>query len=43
MYFREIGWEGVDWMHLAQDRTNGRTCEYGNEPTDSIRGREFLD
>jgi hypothetical protein len=17
--FREIGWEGVDWMHLAQD------------------------
>jgi hypothetical protein len=18
--FREIGWEGVDWMHLAQDR-----------------------
>jgi hypothetical protein len=20
MGFREIGWEGVDWMHLAQDR-----------------------
>jgi hypothetical protein len=18
--FREIGWEGVDWLHLAQDR-----------------------
>jgi hypothetical protein len=18
--FRETGWEGVDWMHLAQDR-----------------------
>jgi hypothetical protein len=18
--FREVGWEGVDWMHLAQDR-----------------------
>jgi hypothetical protein len=20
MYLREIGWEVVDWMHLAQDR-----------------------
>jgi hypothetical protein len=20
MYVREIGWEGVDWIHLAQDR-----------------------
>jgi hypothetical protein len=20
MGIREIGWEGVDWMHLAQDR-----------------------
>jgi len=20
MDLREIGWEGVDWMHLAQDR-----------------------
>jgi len=20
MDFREIGWEGVNWMHLAQDR-----------------------
>jgi hypothetical protein len=21
--FREIGWEGVDWIDLAQDRTSG--------------------
>jgi hypothetical protein len=20
MYLREIGWDGVDWIHLAQDR-----------------------
>jgi len=20
---REKGWEGVEWMHLAQDRTSG--------------------
>jgi hypothetical protein len=24
MYLREIGWEGVDWMHLAQDRDQQR-------------------
>jgi hypothetical protein len=22
---REIGWKGVDWMHLAQDRNQWRT------------------
>jgi hypothetical protein len=20
MYFREVGWEGADWIQLAQDR-----------------------
>jgi hypothetical protein len=34
MDVREIGYEGVDWMHLAQNRD-------GNEP--SIKGGEFLD
>jgi len=24
MNLREIGWEGVDWMHLAQDREQWR-------------------
>jgi hypothetical protein len=24
MELREIGWEGVDWMHLAQDRDQWR-------------------
>jgi hypothetical protein len=23
----KIGWDGVDWIHLAQDRD---PCEYGN-------------
>jgi hypothetical protein len=23
--FRQIGWEGVDWIHLAQDRDQWRT------------------
>jgi hypothetical protein len=24
MYIREIGWEGVDWIHLAQERDQWR-------------------
>jgi len=24
MDLREMGWEGVDWMHLAQDRVQRR-------------------
>jgi hypothetical protein len=24
MYLREIGWEGVYWIHLAQDRDRWR-------------------
>jgi hypothetical protein len=24
MYLREIGWEDVDWMHLAQDMDQWR-------------------
>jgi hypothetical protein len=23
IYLREIGWDGVDWIDLAQDRDNG--------------------
>jgi hypothetical protein len=41
---REIGWEGVDWIHLAKDRYQWRALrEHGNELSVSIRGGEFLD
>jgi hypothetical protein len=40
---REITWEGVDWMHLAQDRDQwGGSCEHGRELSGSIKGGEFL-
>jgi hypothetical protein len=26
MYLMEIGWEGGDWMHLAQDRDQWRAA-----------------
>jgi hypothetical protein len=31
MDLREIGWDGMDWIELAQDRDQG-SCEHGNEP-----------
>jgi hypothetical protein len=40
---KEIGWEGVDWMHLAQDSPVADLCEHSNELLHSIKGGEFLD
>jgi len=41
---REVGWEGVDWIHLAQDRGPvAGSCEHGNELSLSIKGVEFID
>jgi hypothetical protein len=37
MDLREIGWEGVDWLHLAQDRDQWRAV------VSFIKGGEFLD
>jgi hypothetical protein len=32
----EIGWGGVDWVGLAQDRVE-RSCECGYEPLGSVK------
>jgi hypothetical protein len=37
MDLREIGWKGVDWIHLAG------SCEHGNEFFSFIKVRELLD
>jgi len=43
MDLREIGWETVDWIYLSQNRDQVMgSCEYGNEPLDAIKCREFL-
>ena len=42
MDLQEVG-GGRDWMELAQDREVAGTCEYGNEPSGSIKCGEFLD
>jgi len=40
MDLMEIGWEGVEWICLCQDRDQwAGTCKHGNEPSGSIKGR----
>jgi hypothetical protein len=43
MVVTEVGCGGMDWIELAQDRQVAGTCEYGNEPSGSIKCGEFLD
>jgi hypothetical protein len=43
MYLTEIGWCGMDYIHLAQyrDPVEG-SCEHGNEPS-AIKYLEILE
>jgi hypothetical protein len=44
MGFRKVGWGGMDWIHLAQDRDPVEdSCEHGNESTSSINYWENLE
>jgi hypothetical protein len=43
MDLKEIGWENVDWFHLAQGRKQDMICEHDNESFGSIKGEEFLE
>jgi hypothetical protein len=41
---QEVGWKGMDWIDMAQDRDRWRgSCECSNEPLGSIKRGEFLD
>jgi hypothetical protein len=41
MVLREIGWGGMDWIDLAQDRVQWRVLV--NEPSGSIKYLEILE
>jgi hypothetical protein len=43
MDLQKVGCGCMDWIELAQDRQVAGNCEYGNEPSDCIKCREFLD
>jgi hypothetical protein len=44
MYFREIGWDGMDRIDLAQDNDQWRGyCERSNEPSGSIKFWKILE
>jgi hypothetical protein len=43
MDVREIGWECVDWIDVAQDRGQWQVVVNGNEPEVPKKGGEFLD
>jgi len=40
---KETGCEGVEWIHLAQDRDKQQTKECDNEYLDAIKCGKFLD
>jgi hypothetical protein len=42
MDLREIGWNFMDWIGLAQEPVQGY-CEHGNETSVSIKCREVLE
>jgi hypothetical protein len=42
-WIREIGWEGVDWMHLAQDKDQWRALVKTVMNVGFIKGGELLD
>ena len=44
MDLEEVGWGGMDWIAVAQDRDRWRSfSEYDNEPSGYIECGEFLD
>jgi hypothetical protein len=43
MDLREIGWEGEDWINLAQKRPMVGSFEKCNETSVSMKGGVFLD
>jgi hypothetical protein len=41
--FVEIGWEGMDWIQLFQDKAISGSCEHDCEPLGSVEVRVFTD
>jgi len=42
MDHKEMGWEGVDWMHMAQERNQAECCRKSNERQVPYQAENFL-
>jgi hypothetical protein len=42
MDLKEIVWEDMDWIHLAQNSVQWWVCEHSNEHSCSIKYKELL-
>jgi hypothetical protein len=38
-----MGWYGMDWVGLAQDREQSTSCEHGDDPSGSINCLKVLE
>jgi hypothetical protein len=45
MAFEEIGWDDVDWIHMAEDRNQwwSHSREHWGEPSGFIKAATFSD
>jgi len=43
MDLQEVGFGYMDWIGWPRIETGGGICECGNEPSGSVKRREFLD
>jgi len=32
MFLKEVGWQGVGWNHLVENKGMAGSCEHSNEP-----------
>jgi hypothetical protein len=42
MDLEEVGYKGVDWIHLTQNKSVVGSCEHGNEPSGLIKKRRIF-
>jgi hypothetical protein len=42
MDLREVEWGDMNWINLAEDSDQWKSCEHANEPLGSLKHHEIL-